>query len=357
MPTNLSQRIEMAARRHSARRFTALVDARRPAPLDCDDPGAIAARVPWVTVDVAPAAGHPVPLRYEGDGVSGRAAAPLASAPRDVRRRARRIATAHDARGRARVVAWVERDAPRIHLLVDPAAMERVSDTDPDPADAVASVLYGGTLDAALEADGPPRVGAEAGARLAALLRGAASGRRDAARGELEMVRRLVGTEPMPERIAWHLRELEALAADDSLGRGPDDAHVARELRRLETLVADRAVAALCLGPDHLDGLVSPCPREDRAWRRPLRFRLTPSTTWGASLRLWDVLRPAKQGFVPCLGEALPVLARLARDHDAYGLVDTVLNFVETNRLGWAQLTAPGRAAEERQRYVLDLPF
>ncbi len=357
METNLSQRIEIAARRHQARRCTALLDAGRPAPVDRADPGAIAARVPWVTVDVAKASGRPVALRYVGDGASGWAAAPLAPAPRDVRHRAGHVATAHDLKDRPRIVAWVERDEPRIHLLVDPAVLERVNDSDADAANAVADVLYGRTLDAALEADGPPHVGVEAGPRLAALLRATACGRRGAARDEIEMIRRFVGREPLPDRIARHLEELEAIVADETLDRGPDDAQVEREMRRLTTLVADRAVPALCVGGDHLAGVVSPRAREEGAWLRPLTFRLTPSGTWGASLRVWDTLRPGKQGFAPCLGEALPVFSRLAREHDAFGLVDTVLNFVETNQLGWSRLAGRVRIPDARPNALLDLPF
>lgn len=357
METSLSQRVEVAARRHSARRFAALLDADRPAPLDVTDPGVIASPIPWVVVDVARSAGRPVPLRYRGETASGWASAPLAPPPRDLRRRARGLATAEDAQGGTHVVAWADRDAPRVHLLVDPEALQRVSDTDPDPSPAVADVLFGEPLDAVLEADGPPRVGAEVRARLATLLRATSKGRREAARQELEMVRRFLGQEPVADRIARHLQELEAIVADERLESGPDDAHVAREAERLTQLVADRAVGALCVGHDHLVGFVSPRTKDGRSWLRPLTFRLTPSCTWGASLRIWDALRPGKQGFAPCLGEALPVLSRLAREHDAYGLVDTVLNFVETNQLGWARLAARARVPDGRLRDVLDLPF
>ncbi len=51
-------------------------------------------------------------------------------------------------------------------------------------------------------------------------------------------------------------------------------------------------------------------------------------------LQTWNPLQPApSRSHGHCLGEALPVLHGLEADGDLYGLVDTVLNFRETNHI------------------------
>ena len=171
------------------------------------------------------------------------------------------------------------------------------------------------------------------------------------------MLRRFSDGGPLPERIARHIAELEAVAADESIDAPPAAEHVAREVERLIRLVQDRAVSALCVAADSLVGLTSPRPLTAHTWVRPLLFRLSPAQEWGVSLRLWDAARPDKPGFAPCLGEAGPVLARHAREHDAYALVDTVLNYLETNRLGHARAASRAGLGVDARARMLDLPF
>ena len=371
MPT-LATRVEAFARQQSARRRLALIPSR-PCPVELADRGTIASSVPCVRVDVEPSASRKMTLRFEGNGGGAWLKAPLAAPPRKLRDAARRVATARDAQGRTHVVAWLEWDAPRIHVLVDVAAMECVDeavgetasetggdtavDSAVDPAAVVAAVLFAPLLDEALEHVGPPRIGAEVPARLSTLLRAGASGRREAARRDLAMLQRFVDGNPLPERIVHHLRDLQAVADDESIDAVPDPAHVAREVERLTRLVEDRAVSALCVTDDSIVGLVSPRPLAARTWVRPLLFRLSPAQTWGASLRLWDAARTDKPGFAPCLGEAGSVLSRNAREHDAYGLVDTVLNYVETNRIGHTRAASRASLVADARARMLDLPF
>ena len=330
----------------------------KPCPVSPDDPESISAAVPCVRWQSPKTTGPAIPLRFEGSAGSGRAMTRLALPPARLAGKARRVMTATDARGRRRFVAWAERDAPVIHLLADVRSMADADETQPDPSEAVAEALVGPLLDEIL-ADGagtPPRVGDAVAGNLAKLVQGNAEGRRKVARRDLEMLERFAREGPLTPDIEEHLRMLRQIAEEPAEERESDPAAVVREVERLRQLVADRAVTVLRVGEKELTGLLSPAPRDPDTHFRPLVFRLEPTVMWGAALRLWDATHERGVGFAPCLGEAVPVLARHCRDRDVDGLVDTVLNFVETNRVGLARRRPRDARAQARAR-MLDLPF
>lgn len=357
MEGTLEPRVESATRRHSARHHVAVLPAGKRPNLPDEPEASILSPVPFVEVVPEKAAGRARPLRFRGAESSGWVMARLARPPRRELRAARAVADAEDERGRLHPVAWAECDVPRLHLLVDLASLRPVVEGEGDPAPAVADGVYGTLLRSLLADAAWPRVGPEVGARISTMMQQTCSGRRDAARRDLEMLRRFVGTDPMPDRIRRHLEELEAIAADERVDQPPEPAHVAGEVRRLTQLVADRAVPMLHFAPDAIHGLVSPRTADARTWTRPLTFRLQLAGAFGAGLRLWDAARPSAQGFAPCLGEAMSVLARQAREHDVYGLVDTVLNFLETNRYGVGRVTTRPGYPDLGAAHRVDLPF
>lgn len=357
MEATLEPRVETSTRRHSARHHVAVLPAGKRPNLPDEAEASIVSSVPFVEVVREKATGRARPLRFRGTESSGWVMARVARPPRRELRRARAVADAEDEHGRWHPVAWAEPDAPRLHLLVDLASLRPVIEGEGDPSPAVADGVYGTLLRSLVAGEAPPKVGTDVAGRLGAMLQRTSSGRRDAARRDLEMLRRFVGTDPLPDRIRRHLEELEAIAADERVDEPPDAAHLVREVRRLTQLVADRAVPMLHFAPDAIHGLVSPRTADAHTWTRPLTFRLQPSGAFGVGLRLWDAARPSAQGFAPCLGEAMPVLTRQTREHDVYGLVDTVLNFLETNRFGVGRVATRPGYPDLGPAFRMDLPL
>jgi hypothetical protein len=241
---------------------------------------------------------------------------------------------ARDRRGRPVPVCAVERDTGKIHVLLEletatvPDAAE-----EPEAVSLLGETFIGDPLSILLSHAPKPRVGADVRRHFRTLLEHRPRGERGALQNELTVLRRFARRSPLPSALA---RRLDALA--HMLGQRRtrvDEERVEREVGRLVKLVASRALGAIRVGPDRIEGLINPGALGND-WRlRPAMFRLQLGySPLHPILQTWSPLRPApRRGHGHCLGEALPVLHDLEVEGDVFSLVDTVINFRETNHI------------------------
>lgn len=235
-------------------------------------------------------------------------------------------------------LSCVDRRTCTAHILVDLSTAIVKDATATNPAQVVVDALLAEPLEALLAADGSPEVGSGVAGQIRSLIAEGAESRRSALQKEVALLERCASPYGLHRTLSQHLDSLKSMlrALPGVLAtRGGDDEAVDREISRLEKLVTSRACATLRFGPDEISGLLNPRTLGNRQLR-PLMFRLClgrarrrlglhlgypESPDQGASHRV-------------CLGEAAEVLRSLDLSGDLFGMVDTVLNFVETNRVG-----------------------
>jgi hypothetical protein len=231
-------------------------------------------------------------------------------------------------------VSCVEGRTRTVHLLVDLSTASVPDGDGPDAAGLLVEALLAEPIQALLADAGEPSVGSKVAGHVRALLADRALPDRDALKKEILQLEAFRSDRGLLPTLSRRLRTLRD-AVRAPVSREIADHDVALEISRLKQLVASRACAGLCFGRGEISGLLN--PRTLGPWQfRPRMFRLRLSPTGlRQGLDFWDPHKPARTGTrCACLGAADPVLRKLYGDGDLYAMVDTVLNFVETNRLG-----------------------
>jgi hypothetical protein len=231
-------------------------------------------------------------------------------------------------------VCAVEQREGRFHVLLE-LETARVVDSSAglDPAGLLAEAFIGEPLSILMKHAPEPRVGTDVCGHVRALMEKRVVDERDALEGELSLLRRFAPQSALPRVLARHLESLKRALGErrDEVG----EEQIEHEVSRLVKLVASRALAAIRVGPNRIEGLINPGALGNE-WRlRSAMFRLQ----LGCSplhpiLQTWSPLRSApRREHGHCLGEARPVLLDRDTDGDLYTLVDTVINFRETNHI------------------------
>lgn len=332
--------VERRIRRITAREHVSVLP-RGLEPVAPDDPGALVADVPWVHVDRGMYRGPRRRLRFAAGESVVTLNARTRGRPRATSARLPTIDTVSDEREGERPASSLDRSARTIDFLVDLDSAELEAYEGRDPAGAVAEILYGRPLRRLIEGgNGDVRVGSDVSARVASLLGGRAALRSELSRREIALLRQMrqqAGGLPPPLQLRMELFEREAGSDGETGSPEVPPARVERELRRLKQLVASRACGMLRLTDETIEGLVGPRPLRGEWWIGAVRFELRPTArSRGPYLGFSDPARPDEPPIYPCLGAAFEVLPRMSADGDLFGLVDTVLNFVETNAVGSA---------------------
>jgi hypothetical protein len=327
-------------RRIAARLHVAVIDGRDPFPPG--DPEAIASCVPWVRLrrGANEFSGRRRRLRIAHGGEWAIVLARVRTFP-GAPEGADWVVPAEDSRGEICPIAVADRETNTLHLLIDVGRAQLGATSATDGVSVVADALLERPLRALLLSEVASLVGTGVATRVQSLLARRRTGRKEASRREAEFLRRVA---PLPPALARRLATLEELLAQPA---PPDDATSARtmeETARLQSLVESRAVGGLRILEGGIAGILSPRSHEPDTYLPAIGFGLNViPAPYGLMLRLWDHEAGSdSDGHAVCLGQAIDVLARQTDAGDLSGLVDTVLNFVETNRVferpygGWS---------------------
>lgn len=339
-------------RRHAARiemRRRVVVLEQTKGPIVIADASSITSPVPFVRLERGTYGNRRRRLQIVTDDGTVGLVAHVRPAPkmRDDERFA--CGTVREARGRA-VNAWVaDRVAHKIHLLVD-LDTAVLGETDAEkPAEIVANAVLGSALDALLTTDAAPVVGPRVVEQLHQVLRRRTTARWPRYEREIAFLESAAMRRVLPRTLHRRLEALKA-AVRGEIEHDVASSLAALEAERLVRLVESRACGWLRAGEGMIRGLVN--PRElDATWGHAgLMFALRPSPIPdGPDLLIWPAGRAEPDSErVACLGPGTGVFRRLQKDNDVYGLVDCVLNFIETNHLG----AVPLDAAYERPHFT-----
>jgi hypothetical protein len=160
---------------------------------------------------------------------------------------------------------------------------------------------------------------------------------RDLFRADVRMLERFLGSDHVPPMLTQHLEDLKQAIQQqrERTARPVNRKAVEREITRLCRLISSRACAALRFGEGAITGLLNPRLLGDRLRLKPLMFRLqVGAMRRRAVLYIWDPLKDEDRSRALCLGEADSVLRVMETEGNLYGLVDVVLNYIETNLVG-----------------------
>jgi hypothetical protein len=243
-----------------------------------------------------------------------------------------------DARGRAVPVACADRRGHSLRLLVELESMEVLEHEGSvlDPAGLIVRRILEEPLAALLAGDGEPSVGTEVESQLRGLLQEQESARAQALERELSLLERIASAGSLPGFMGGRLEWLRGVQREPRPAPPRTEAPVPREVSRLRRLVATRVCGALRFGRGEISGLINPRRLARGRSVRALAFRLElDRARCLAVLRLWSPAEPeGGRGRPQCLGEGDLILRQLADEGDLFGVVDVVLNYVETNAVG-----------------------
>lgn len=268
---------------------------------------------------------------------------------------------ATDSRSRRVPIAATDPASRTIHLLLDLSVASWVDEPGEEAeiaaAGEVATALVERGVTALLETDGAPSVGGRVPERLQRILERRAEARSPRFRREIAFLRRAGTSDALPNSLKRRLELLEGALRGDSRRAVSRDV-IDREVERLGSVVASRACGSLRIENEFVRGLANPARIDASYGHDALMFALRPVAEPDyPELRLWPAGSPEEGASRRmCLGLAIDVFGRQESDHDAYGLVDTVLNFIETNFVGAVSLDRPNRR-HRMLRAAIDLPF
>ena len=245
------------------------------------------------------------------------------------------VQLARDPNGNPVPVACADPDGATIHLLVDLSKATLEEGSGPDPVGAVAEALFARPLAAVLDGGrGDVVIGKDVERRVRDLAnRG--GGWRPRIEREIAFLRRVRDEGEVHGALTARLERLElGLAA---AGEAPQLSSADAEVSRLVRLVTSRAVGFLRFDEEEIIGLLSPVRIDEARRRAPLVFGLrSRDARHGTSLRFWGPEPPADELRVGCLGCGAEMFPQIGDTRDLFGLVDAVVNFVETNHIGVA---------------------
>jgi len=252
------------------------------------------------------------------------------------------VAHARSRCGRDVPVALADPDGRTIHLLLDvESALHRSGPFDTAPS-LLADTLITKPLDHLLAARTEPWIGEAVPHLIGEMLGRRLHGRRPRFEREIRFLRRAGRERALPRPLVRRLEMLEKAVRGDAT-REVEPGVAERETERLRRLVESRACGSLRFAADEVRGLVNPRRISASFGHGALMFSLQPAPApGGPRLRMWRAGEPEQGGSrTMCLGRASTVLMQMEDTRDTYGLVDTVLNFIETNFVGVVPLAGP----------------
>ena len=325
-----------------------------------DDRAAIVAGVPAVHI-ATDSAGYSIRrqrLRFTDGSARITVLARTRPVPQEVAGRRCLIQTALNRFGRPVPVSCMDLDRGTLHVLVDLSGARAVAGAPgTNAAGGIVGKVYREPVVSLLREAGGPRVGTKVATVAHSILDSHHRNRRILVGEELSALESLAGTGILPTSLARRIEALKQWLGSDRphCEATPVTAEQAElEVSRMANLVSSRACGYIRLSGKEITGLVNPRTCGRHAFR-PVLFRLslTPSTS-APTLRLWNPLRPDSRGDTPCLGQGDRYLGEFQATRDLYGMVDLILNYLETNRIAMFSMNR-GPVFQRWMGYVAEL--
>jgi hypothetical protein len=298
------------------------------------DPVSITSSVPYIRLEPGPE-GEFRPRRkklsIEGPDGSVTFIAPWRAAPPDVDDGAL-VAHATDARGGEVPVSVADPRTGTIRLLVHVERIELVESDATSAWRVLVEAVFGAGMEHIVRNGGAPVVGRAVPQRVCELLGRRNPGAARLVQRRLAMLRGEYAGRAIPAEMRPEVALLEA-----AVKRRRVDPRVGlHETERLRRLVENRVVGSLRVEPPQIVGLLNPRRLHESGGLRALNFALRPArAARPPALTVWPPGYPQPPADALCLGpRASSMFAEMERASDVYGLVDFVVNFVETNGLG-----------------------
>jgi hypothetical protein len=333
-------------------RHVVLLDGQ-PSVIPPRDQAAIVSSVPDIRIDTGRPAfrGRPARLGVQGGSGALTLLARTRPMPETSENDLLLVQWGADRRGRRVPICHVDGRTRTIHVLVDLHGAS-VADCRPGikPAAVLVDVLFGEAMRALLDSGSGYSVGDEVGRHVRSLLNHRLEAGQEVFRNELRMLSRLATTSDalLPSALRRRIEPLRRALLEPRQKPTENErvtaGDVDREITRLGRLVTSRACALLRFSPSEIEGVLN--PRVSGRYRiKPLMFRLESARLKGRPvLRVWDAAKAEVALKHPlCLGDGDPVLRKMEYSGDIYGMVDTVINFVDTNFFGMIQLDGARR--------------
>ena len=255
------------------------------------------------------------------------------------------VAWATDRHGGRVPVCGLDRRRCDLHWLIDLESAFLVDrGGDGDPVRQLADLLFAGPVDELLRDQPDPKVGRHVADQVGELQARRRGFDRTILQEELSLLQRLSEPGSFRRAVARRVDTLRGML--DALPPAGERTRARvrscrEEASRLQRLVASRACSALRLRAGRITGLLNPKRIDRRLILSPLLFRLCLGRRRGYALEFWhpEVPEPARRNGV-CLGEGGLVLGRQHVEGDLFSMVDSVINFSETNLIGappWVQ--------------------
>ena len=291
---NLAKPMNEILTRVLAERNLTLIDDREPA-IAPGDPASIVSGLPFVRVDTGRDAyvGRRRRLTFKTSDGSSTVLGRTRPLPQEPEGGWLLVESARDRFDRQVSVCAVDLEAHKVVVLLElSTASVLYSPAGRDPLHGLAETLVGRPLSVMLRHAPQPSVGPEVPRHVRALLDHGPVEAHEAIQGELSMLRNFAPAGSLPRALG---RRLEALRRALGERRKPvSDARVTMETARMTKLVSSRALAAIRLGGDRIEGLINPAPLDEECRLRPVMFRLQLGTTpLHPILQTWSPLRPA----------------------------------------------------------------
>ena len=228
-----------------------------------------------------------------------------------------------------------------VRLLVDLRSVRPMPLADAGGMiETLAGALVGEPVRSMLQLDGEARVGSNVRARIAKFIADQPGEEAELLRGELSFLEQLVDDCPavpagMRRRIDG-LRERIKVLAETAPAPEVPEGRVERELGALCRLVEKRTCSFIRLGNGEVAGIANPAPEGSPRGRVAVGFHLRYCTLRGRSILHLEPLVPGdRERWGPvCLGCGDAILIGLLVERDLYGIVDFLMNFIDTNRIG-----------------------
>ena len=250
------------------------------------------------------------------------------------------VAWAVDESGRRYPASAVDLESRTIHLPMGLYHVEILkTGGDLDPLDFLTAKLIENPMRSIMAQDGPPSIGCDVRDGVQALFPiGQMRDEENYLKKELAFLERLRPTMTrFTERFSGRIKEISHRLAFLCSRRQPvelPERVVVHQLSMLSRVVQQRACSWLQFDKQGITGAVNPSPQVGQRGRGAVEFRIQNAMHhFMPEVHVWT--RTGRQRNRPrCLGIGAEIIMHYQKERDPFGMVDVVLNYIDTNKVG-----------------------